>query len=204
MRTLLLAFCLSVLPGAAADVYTFSPLGPETVSGPGGFPTITGWGYTIQNQSSSDWLVTTALTAGAFQYATPQSLFDFPDVAPGMTVTVPYDPLPPGAGLYQIVWDDNAPVGFVNSGSFTLSAQWWSGDPLAGGQFLATAPSIDQPYTTAVTPEPASGAILALSFLLFGVAALFRLMQPLSLFQKRLVVQRLCRRSPAQRHPRIE
>ncbi|HMF74921.1 MAG TPA: hypothetical protein VK604_04605 [Bryobacteraceae bacterium] len=174
MRTLFSAICLSVLPAMAADVYTLSVLGPETVSGPPGAPALTGWGYSIQNQSSTNWLVTTDLTAGLFLHATPEALFDFPDVAPGATATVLYDPVPPASGLYQIVWDEDAPAGFVNSGTFTLNAQWWSGDPLAGGNFLSSAPSISQPYTTTIVPEPGSGNILALSILLFGVTALFR------------------------------
>jgi hypothetical protein len=174
MRTLLIAICLSILPVTAAELYTFTPLGPETVSGPGGVGSVTGWGYSIQNQSSSDWLVTTGLIAGAVFHATPQLLFDFPDVAPGATATVLYDPGPPANGLYQLVWDANAPAGLVNSGSFTLEAQWWSGDPLAGGAFLATAPTVSEPYSTATTPEPAATGMLALSFLLFGAARAFR------------------------------
>jgi len=175
MRKLTLAIFLSVLPAMAADVYTFSVLGPETVSGPPGAPTVTGWGYSIQNQSSTNWLVTTSLTAGLFLHATPQVLFDFPDVTPGATVTVPYDPVPPASGLYQIVWDQDAPAGFVNSGIFTLDAQWWNGDPLGNGRFVFSAPTANQPYTTAAAvPEPGTGSILALSILLLGVAAIFR------------------------------
>jgi hypothetical protein len=174
MRTLLMAICLSVLPVTAAELYTFTPLGPETLSGPGGVGSVTGWGYTIQNQSSSDWLVTTGLTAGAVFHAIPELLFDFPAVAPGATATVLYNPGPPANGLYQLVWDANAPAGFVNSGSFALEAQWWSGDPLAGGAFLATAPTVSGPYSTATTPEPAATGMLALSFLLFGATKAFR------------------------------
>lgn len=174
MRTLFIAICLSVLPTPAAELYTFTVLGPETVSGPGGSGSATGWGYSIQNQSSSDWIVTTGLTAGAVFHATPQLLFDFPAVAPGATTTVLYNPLPPANGLYELVWDASAPVGFVNSGSFTLEAQWWNGDPLAGGAFLAGAPTISEPYSTATTPEPAATGMLALSALLFGIGRAFR------------------------------
>jgi hypothetical protein len=174
MRKLTLAICLSVLPAMAADVYTFSVLGPETVSGPPGTPMVTGWGYSIQNQSNTDWLVTTSLTAGLFLHATPQSLFDFPDVAPGATVTALYDPAPPASGLYQIAWDQNTPAGFVNSGTFTLDAEWWKGDPLAGGEFLASAPTANQPYTATVTPEPGPSGTLVLSLLLFGIGKVFR------------------------------
>jgi len=169
MRIILVAFCLSALPALAAEVYTFDVLGPENVTLAAG-PTLTGWGYTIQNQSSTDWLVTTGLSAGAFQHATPDLIFDFPDLAPGSTVTVSYDPVTQ-AGLYQILWDQNAPAGFVNSGTFTLTAQWWSGAPGSGGSFISSAPNAGQPYTATatITPEPATTTLIALPLLLFGV-----------------------------------
>jgi hypothetical protein len=171
MQKLLLAVCLSVLPLTASEVYTFKVLGPETIVGSGGEPLETGWGYSIQNQSSSDWLVTTGLEAGVFSHGTPELLFDFPDIAPGATVTVLYTPGSPATGLYQLVWDSNAPVDFVNSGSFTVDAQWWTGDPLGTGERLATAMSISTPYSNlAATPEPATMRILALSLLLLSGA----------------------------------
>ena len=176
MKTWFAVVLLSALPAMAADVYTFSVLGPETISGPAGVPPVTGWGYTLQNQSSSDWLVTTNLTAGVFQYATPQLIFDFPDLAPGASVTVPYDPLTP-AGLYQISWDQNVPAGFVNSGSFTLSAQWWSGDPTNGGTLLSVAPDTSQPYTASLTavPEPGTLGLMVLAGLgLMAAGTCFR------------------------------
>jgi hypothetical protein len=155
MRTILLTICLSALPALAADTYTFNISPAENVSDPTGLFTLTGWGYTLQNQSSTDWLVTTGLSVGTFLYATPQLLFDFPDLAPGATVTVPYNPVsPPGAGLYQILWDQDVPPGFVNSGTFTLSAQWWSGDPLNGGTLISIAPGQSQPYSASLTPVP--------------------------------------------------
>jgi MYXO-CTERM domain-containing protein len=150
----------------AADMYTFTVPDAVTVGSAAG--SVTGWGYSLHNESSSLWLVTTDLSAGTFQHATPDLIFDFPDLGPGATVTVPYDPLTP-AGLYQIVWDANAPPGFVNSGTFSLTAEWWSGDPLAGGSFVSNAPTASQPYTAMVTPEPATIALVALPLLLFGV-----------------------------------
>ena len=164
MRTLVLAICLSALPGLAANIYTFSVPPGENVIGIFE-PLRTGWGYVLQNNSGSDWLVTTGLDAGTFLYATPQLLFDFPDLAPGASVTVPYDPLTP-AGLYQIAWDQNVPAGFVNSGTFTLTAQWWSGNPLAGGKFVADAPTMSVAYratpTIAAVPEPGTLGLAAL------------------------------------------
>jgi len=174
MRTVALAICLSAIPAMAADIYTFTVPAAENVSGPAGL-SLTGWGYTIHNASSSDWLVTTSLTAGAFLHATPTLLFDFPDLAPGATVDVPYDPVTP-AGLYQILWDMNTPPGFVNSGTFTLSAQWWSGDPLGSGSFLANAPDTGQPYSASftTTPEPATVGLAGLALLAFGLVMYVR------------------------------
>lgn len=175
MRTLVLAICLSALPGGAANIYSFGVSPAENVIGPGGLPTVTGWGYTIHNESGSDWLVTTNLTAGAFLYATPTLLFDFPDVAPGATADVPYNPVT-AAGLYQILWSSSAPSGFVNSGTFTLSAQWWSGDPTHGGTLIGAAPTQSQPYSASFTPvpEPATFGLAGLALFAVGVFACVR------------------------------
>ena len=175
MQTLFLAICLSALPPLAADTYTFSVSPAENVSGPGGLFTLTGWGYTLQNQSSADWLLTTSLNAGTFQYATPQLIFDFPDLAPGASVTAPYDPITP-AGLYQILWDQNVPAGFVNSSTFTLSAQWWSGDPTNGGTLIGAAPPASQPYSASfmAVPEPATVRVVMLFLLFFALTTFLR------------------------------
>ena len=164
MRTLLVAVCLSAIPAVATDIYTFTVPDSVTVSSPAGL--VTGWGYSLHNESSSLWLVTTDLSTGPFQHATPDLIFDFPDLAPGATVTVPYDPLTP-AGLYQIVWDTNAPPGFVNSGIFNLTAEWWNGDPLNGGSLVSSAPSASVPYSASpiAVPEPGSFGLAALAVL---------------------------------------
>ena len=173
MRKLLLAVSLSVIPAMAANIYTFTVPAAENVSGPAGL-TLTGWGYSIHNESSSLWLVTTGLSVGTFLYATPTLLFNFPDVAPGATVDVPYNPVTP-SGLYQILWNTSVPSGFVNSGTFDLSAQWWNGNPLSGGTLVSTAPGASQPYSASLTPipEPATVQLTGLVFLLFGAGAYF-------------------------------
>jgi len=174
MQKLLLAVCLSAIPAMATDIYTFSVPAGENVSGPAGL-TLTGWGYSIHNESSSLWLVTTGLSSGTFLHATPKLLFDFPDVAPGTTVTVPYNPVTP-AGLFEILWDTNAPPGFVNSGTFDLSSQWWNGDPLKGGTLVSIAPGASQPYSASLstTPEPATISLAGLVLLAFSGRAYFR------------------------------
>jgi hypothetical protein len=153
----------------AANIYTFGISGPESVTGPS-LPTLTGWGYTIHNESNSDWLVTTNLTAGAFLYATPTLLFDFPDLAPRATADVPYDSVT-AAGLYQILWSSNAPLGFVNSGTFTLSAQWWSGNPTNGGTLIGAAPGTSVPYSASLTAVPEPGTLGLTTVLGLGLLA---------------------------------
>jgi len=64
-------------------------------------------------------------------------------------------------------WDEGAPSGFVNSGDFTLSGQWYDGDPFNGGNSLADATDSLLPYTATVTgslgsvPEPSSFLLFA-------------------------------------------
>jgi hypothetical protein len=158
MMMVLGVLILLAAPAAVADSYTFSLIPADgAVAGPPG--STVGWGYSIINTSPSDWLVTTALSSDAFLNGTPAAIFDFPDLGPGVTGTVPFDPIAP-AGLFELTWDITAPVGFVNSGSFDLSAEFWSGDPLAGGVFVASAPDTLAPYTATVTPEPPTLVLL--------------------------------------------
>jgi hypothetical protein len=156
----------------AQDTYTFTLLPPNgNVFGPPG--STVGWGYTIINNSDTYWLVTSGLNADTFLDGTPNPIFDFPDLAPDATDTVPFDPSAITPGLYELTWDPTAPVDFVNSGNFDLSAQWYSGDPLNGGQFVSNALDEFQPYSATVTvavPEPAILALLLTG--LIGIGAL--------------------------------
>jgi hypothetical protein len=171
MKIWFAALLLSAVPSFAASVYTFTTL---PVSGAiAGEPGSTiGWGYSIQNESSSLWLVTTAVNTGLFQHGTPNLVFDFPAIAPGSTDTVPFNAAS-STGLEELTWDTSAPVGFTNSGNFELTAQWWDGDPLSGGQFLFAASNEDASYSASVAgsavPEPASIALIGLPLLMLGV-----------------------------------
>lgn len=156
---------VALLPSWAAwgDSFSFTAL-PADVAGPAG--STVGWGYTIANESTTSWLVLTALDAGVFDHGTPTSLFDFPSLAPGAIAGVSFDPANQ-VGLYELTWDATAPVGFVNTGLFTLQGEWWDGDPLAGGAFVSIAPEESAVYSATVTgstsvPEPSSGAPLIL------------------------------------------
>jgi len=155
----------------ADDVLTFDLI-PESgdVSGPAG--STVGWGYSITNESITDWLLTTNLVSDSFLYGSPTPLFDFPEVAPGTTATESFDPVGL-AGLYQDVLNASAPAGSLDSGNFVLSAQWYDGDPFNGGNFIADAPDTNAAYSATVTgsavPEPGSFLLIAGGLLLLGI-----------------------------------
>lgn len=148
---------------SAGTIFTIIP-SDGNVSGPPG--SVVGWGYSLTNNDTSDWFVSTALNSDSFSNGTPTLLFDFPIIAPGDTVTESFDAVN-GIGLFELAWDDSAPAGFVNSGNFVLSGQSWTGDPFSGGSFIADVPDTALPYTATVggappseVPEPSSFVLL--------------------------------------------
>jgi PEP-CTERM motif len=111
----------------------------------------------ITNETDS-WLEIFSLNADPFQHATPDSsIFDFPILAPGATVTATYNEAT-FAGLFQLTWDVTAPSGFTNIGTFVLLGQFYDGDPFAGGTPLDTTfqqlASYSATVGTAPVPEP--------------------------------------------------
>jgi hypothetical protein len=150
------AISLSASIGFAdtADTLLFSLIPSNgNVSGPPG--STVGWGYSITNESATNWLLTSGLSAGSFTFGTPNLLFDFPVLAPGGTATEAFDAVN-GTGLYELTWDATAPNEYANFGLFTLGAEWWSGDPFNGGSFIQVAPDSVQAYSASVStvPEP--------------------------------------------------
>ena len=130
MKKLGLIFFLSALAVSASDVYTFSLLPPNgsVLGAPG---STVGWGYALQNDSSSLWLVPTNLNAGAFADGTPALLFDFGILAPATSVAESFD-LAKSSGLFELTWDASAPPGFSNAGTFTLDAEMVERRPVRG------------------------------------------------------------------------
>lgn len=142
---------------AFADTYTFTALPGPGVSHTTPGSTV-GWGYSITNNSATNWLVVYGLSAGSFPGATPNPyFFDFPSIAPGSSRIVPYNPFSPygysfvaqnglahpvlnlsynpvtnpfnALGLYQVTIGPNVPLGTVFSGNVVINALWFNGDP---------------------------------------------------------------------------
>lgn len=156
-------------PVSADVIFSLLPSDGNVFGSPG---SLVGWGYSLTNTDSLNWFMSTNLNSDSFSNGTPTLLFDFPILAPGATVTEPFDSVN-GIGLFQLLWDSSTPVGFVNSGNFVLSGELWDGDPFGGGNFIANAPDFSLVYTATVTtptgevPEPSSLFLLA-----SGIAAI--------------------------------
>lgn len=135
-----------------------------------------GWGYSITNLDTTAWLSFSGLSTDPFANGTALSLFDFPTLAPGASVTVPF--LVDTQGLFQLTWDLTAPVGTVETGTFLLTAGWYDADPFTGGQFLDSAATLPAAYIATVTappdapvPEPSTLLLAASGFATWGVMA---------------------------------
>ena len=171
-RYLLLVLCAGLLiVSGTQDVFasppdpqdfSFSTFPASDIFGPPG--STVGWGYTITNLDTSDYLSfsNANLSADVFTDGTPLSLFDFPTIAPGATLTVSFDETS-GTGLYQFTWDPSAPPGDSNSGLFLLSGAEFD---TADGMKVADAPDHSTPYlvtdSATVVPEPSTLPLFAL------------------------------------------
>ena len=134
-----------------------------------------GWGYTIQNLSTAYWYMATGLTSSSFTYATANpngAIFDYPILAPSApAVTVPYQYSVTGStGLFEIKWNTGLQYNTHETGFFTLSGDFYNGNPLASGTYVGAAPDVSTLYD-ASAPEPLS---LLLFVTGFGVALLAR------------------------------
>lgn len=153
---LMLMMTTSVHALPCTDDWCFDTI-PDSgdIEGPAG--STIGWGYTITNPDPVNWLSIITISADPFLYGTPDaSVFDFPTLAPGETVTMAYDGF---NGLFQLTWDVDAPVGFVNTGNFLLNAEWL--DPLwnsIGFSYKET--PFSATVSSAAVPEPSTLLLL--------------------------------------------
>jgi hypothetical protein len=173
MVIMLAQLCVAPLVQAAPFTFTFSTLpAAGAISGSPG--TQVGWGYQLVNTDSSNWFVPTQLSVSSFSIGLPDaSLFDFPMLAPGATVSQAFDLLA-HTGLYAIEILPFVLPSMSDSGNFTLQGAWWSGDPLAGGTFLQLSDAVLTPYSlevagVAAIPLPGSLPLLTAALLVWGV-----------------------------------
>ena len=160
----LLTLLLPIPVAHAMPVWSFSvlPTGGDIAGSAG---STIGWGYTIDNPDTVNSLSLTGLVADPFLNGTPDgSLFNYPVVAPNSTITVAYH-ASTGTGLYALTWDPSAPVGSVDRGTFTLSADWID----AGGNFLQGAPDQSATYSATVSAVPVPAAVWLFSSGLLGL-----------------------------------
>jgi hypothetical protein len=162
---------LGTIPDARANSFTFDLLPPSgSVFGEPG--STVGWGYSLENASATEWLLLSSVGSDPFLHGVPDgSIFDFPILGPGVILGTPY--VPGTSGLFELTWDLTAPIGFANSGTFLVSAEWWDGDPFAGGAFLRFAIDQSAAYSATVTPNsaaPEPGVLLLVLAGLTGIA----------------------------------
>ncbi len=171
---------LTVLAGIAlaCSGSTLTLLPGTAISGAPG--STIGWGYSIQNTSATQWLQPLSLSTGSFASLNPVSIFDFPAIAPGQTVTELFSTttlngacsqLP--CGLYEIVIPSGtSPV--TVSGTFTILSDFFNGNPNGSGVDAGSAPNLTAAYSVSVTPasaipEPAS-VMLVITALAAGIS----------------------------------
>ncbi len=162
-HALLLGLAVAALAPSAATAtsFTFATLPASGVLSGAAGETL-GFGYTLTNPSPADWLVLTSLDTGVFLDGTPDSaLFDFPVLAPGESRTTPF--AIGSAGLFAFTWDPSAPIGSLNAGLFVIGGEWWSGDPAAGGAFLASATAATATYQVQLVPEAGTLVLLSIA-----------------------------------------
>lgn len=172
LAALLLCMLWSALAQAAPFTFTFGAL-PSSGAVTGLPGQTVGWGYALVNTDTLNWFVPTQLSASSFNTGTPDaSYFDFPVLAPGASISTAFDAVA-HAGLYGLDLYPFVTATQSDSGQFSLSGEWWSGDPLAGGVFLQAADALLAPLSVeigiAAIPLPGSLPLLALGLSLLAL-----------------------------------
>jgi hypothetical protein len=165
-------FLLTMGAAAHADSVTLStqPSSGAVSATPG---SIFGWGYTLTNNSATNFFISESIDSSLFLSANgipDASIFDFPILAPLQTVTLAYDPLNL-LGLFQFTWNTNVPVGTTETGNFIVYGQFCSdpADSSTCGDVVSGSTSFSATVTSPTTGVPEPSTIL---FLAAGLASL--------------------------------
>jgi hypothetical protein len=118
---------LAIAGGARADdTYSFSivPTGGAVSGTPG---STVGWGYSLTNNSTTDFLLTLGVSEDSvldLLGTVDTTIFDLPIVAPLGTVSENYDPINPAGmfGLSQLFLDPGLTPGTTATGHFFIDA----------------------------------------------------------------------------------
>ncbi len=166
--SLTLGILLVAATGARADSVSFIATPPD-VSGPPG--STLGWGYIITNNSATDYLDINSIDSDLYAATDgipDASIFNFPNLAPGQSVTQAYDPVD-DLGLFQFTWNAGVAVGTTESGLFGLYGAFCDpsdpfcvddGDVQGSDVAFASYSATVIPSGVVPTPEPSSLLLL--------------------------------------------
>jgi PEP-CTERM motif len=175
--TLGILLAAAVATGARADSVSFTAT-PTDVSGPAG--STVGWGYTITNNSTTDYLDINSIDSDLYSATDgipDASIFNFPNLAPGQTVTQAYDPVD-GLGLFQFTWNAGVAVGTTESGLFGLYGAFCDasdpfcvddGDVQGSDVAFASYSATVVPAAGVPTPEPGTLLLCGLGLIALGI-----------------------------------
>jgi len=173
LRRLLIVLVCALALGcwASADSLTFSVTllpGPDISGLPG---QSIGWGYSITNNSASDWLsmISMGPLTGFPASWNPVVLFDFPTIAPGATASETFSPGPQGVGtgLVELNLAANATSGSAGTATcncqFSLSGDFYDSNPDTNpnANYLGSNTQKVDYLASVGVPEPASLLLLA-------------------------------------------
>jgi len=123
-----------------------------------------GWGYSVRNQDLTQWLALIALTPDAIPASSLRTVFDFPVLAPGQHLIVPFDGT---SGLLELSWLPEATPGSVFTGNIRVEGEWYPSNPYLSPFPVPTSGEfIDIGFSAAVlsvsaVPEPAAVFLFA-------------------------------------------